>query len=288
MNKKLRKIITCTLMTSALCTILPTSNLLIVRTYASSTDGTKLKDINLNHGHIDFSSSDYTYEVNVSESVNKIKITAIPQVSASTVKIDDHTVNDSDCYTETVSLDKGKNTIDIKVKDNSSNCENIYILNIFRSTTINIPIISYKKNQWVFVNGHMQYIDASGNPLKNTWFWDGSIKKYHFLNNNGYMHTGWLFYNSRWYYLDENGIMLTGWQYLNGNWYYLSYGGEMITGWFEDSDGIWYYLDNNGIMLTGWILNNGKYYHLTSSGAMDHNKVVDGFKLGPDGAWIGR
>lgn len=387
MNRKIRKIIACTLTISALCTTSPVTNLFTVNAYASSTDGTKLKDINLNHGHINFSSSDHSYEVNVSQSIDEIEITALPKLSTSTVEIDGSTVDNCNGYAETVTLNNGKNTIDIKVidttnnktdtyklhvyrgsydddaylndlylsdgyisfnkdnssyyvsvdssvdtmkitakpededdtvtisgyevneddnyerkvtinkgmntfeikvKDESSDCEKVYTLNIFRGSSQNPSSTSNKRNQWVYVNGHMQYIDASGNPLKNTWFWDNSVKKYHFLNSSGYMHTGWLYYNSRWYYLNENGIMLTGWQYLNDSWYYLNYGGEMLTGWFKDKDGTWYYLDNNGNMLTGWIINNGKYYHLNNSGAMDYNELIDGFRLGSDGAWIGR
>ncbi|EHJ00894.1 cell wall binding repeat-containing protein [Clostridium sp. DL-VIII] len=254
MNKKIRKMITCTLIISALCTISPVTNLLTTKAYASSTHDTKLKDIDLNHGHIDFLSNDDTY---------------LNDLYLSDGYMSFNKDNTSYYVTAFSSVDNTKIRTKLKDEANLSNTSN-------------------KINQWVSLDGHMQYIDASGNPLKNTWFWDSNIKKYHFLNGNGYMHTGWLSYNSHWYYLDENGIMLTGWQYLNDNWYYLNYGGEMLTGWFKDNNGRWYFFDNNGTMLTGWIINNGKYYHLSNSGAMDYNQIIDGFRLGSDGAWIGR
>lgn len=40
----------------------------------------------------------------------------------------------------------------------------------------------------------------------------------------------------------------------------------MQTGWFKDKD--------------------GKFYYLNASGAMLKNTTVQGYKLGPSGAWI--
>ncbi|NFE75542.1 hypothetical protein FC758_17050, partial [Clostridium botulinum] len=39
-------------------------------------------------------------------------------------------------------------------------------------------------------------------------------------------------------------------------------------------------------MKTGWLNDNGTWYFLNASGKMLSNTVVDGYKLGANGAWI--
>ena len=62
--------------------------------------------------------------------------------------------------------------------------------------------------------------------------------------------------------------MVTGWCNVGTSWYYLDYDGAMKTGWFKDSD--------------------GKYYYLYQSGEMAVNTTISGYKLGNNGAWIGK
>jgi len=401
MNKKIKKVVVAAVTVSALCAIAPNKALMTTKAYASTSE-TQLKNIFLSDGDIDFSSSTYSYTVEVPRSVDEIKITAKPKDEDSTVEIDGTEVDEDDNYRETVDLDKGKNTIKIKVTDedddktrtytlhiyrgtHSSNRDDAYLdtlkventsidlsnsktsydvytkdsidevtikavpedksnivkidgttvdeddeyekdvdlkkgknafeikikdddndelktytLNIFRGDTNNntkqntdtntgaSTNTSIKANQWIYVNGQIQYNDGNGNPLKNTWFWDSSVGKYYYLDYNGYRKTGWLYNNSHWYYLDGNGAMLKGWQYINGAWYYLDDSGAMKTGWFRNYNGTWYYLNYSGKMKTGWMIDNGKYYYLNSDGAMAHDTVVSGFRLGSDGAWVGR
>ena len=69
----------------------------------------------------------------------------------------------------------------------------------------------------------------------------------------------------------------------------------MTVGWLNLS-GSWYYMDeeeggNNGRMVTGWKLVKGKWYYLSSDNGADNGKmlsdtIVDGYKVGADGAWI--
>ena len=59
----------------------------------------------------------------------------------------------------------------------------------------------------------------------------------------------------------------------------------MKTGWLNDN-GTWYYLQSNGAMKTGWLNDNGTWYYLNANGSMAANTVVDGYKLGANGAWI--
>jgi glucan-binding YG repeat protein len=39
-------------------------------------------------------------------------------------------------------------------------------------------------------------------------------------------------------------------------------------------------------MLTGWILDGGKYYYLYPDGSMASDTIINGYKVGSDGAWI--
>ena len=59
----------------------------------------------------------------------------------------------------------------------------------------------------------------------------------------------------------------------------------MKTGWLYDN-GAWYYLKESGAMATGWINDGGTWYYLNAAGAMLSNTTVNGYKLGPTGAWI--
>lgn len=115
---------------------------------------------------------------------------------------------------------------------------------------------SYPKDEWKKIN--------------NNWY---------FFNKEGYMSTGWVQIKDAWYYLDntdtENGgKMNTGWKYIGEQWYYFGIEeGEM-----------------QGKMSTGWKYISGKWYYLNpeagaNNGKMLFNTVVDGYTLGPDGAW---
>lgn len=77
-----------------------------------------------------------------------------------------------------------------------------------------------------------------------------------------------------------------GWQQKNGVWYNLSKEGTVNTGWFKDSDGEWYYLDKSGAMQKGWFKDlDGQWYYLNESGVMEHDKYIDGYYVGSNGAW---
>lgn len=115
---------------------------------------------------------------------------------------------------------------------------------------------SYPKDEWKKIN--------------NNWY---------FFNKEGYMSTGWVQIKDAWYYLDntdtENGgKMNTGWKYIGEQWYY-----------FGTEEG-----EMQGKMSTGWKYISGKWYYLNpeagaNNGKMLFNTVVDGYTLGPDGAW---
>lgn len=97
---------------------------------------------------------------------------------------------------------------------------------------------------------------------------------------------GWVLTKDNvWTYIIDDGTKKTGWLNSNGTWYYLAVNGAMATGWTNDN-GTWYYLDETGAMKTGWINYKNTWYYCDSSGAMLYDTIIDGYKLGLDGAWI--
>ena len=69
-----------------------------------------------------------------------------------------------------------------------------------------------------------------------------------------------------------------------GQWLYYE-NGKPITGW-KQVDGKWYYLDTAGLMQSGgWKQIGGKWYYLYADGSMAVSTKIDGYEVGPDGAW---
>jgi glucan-binding YG repeat protein len=207
------------------------------------------------------------YDLNLDENTSQVDITAEPDKSQYTVKINNKIVEDADKFMNTVTLKKGKNRIPIKLQDLENDKQRIYTLNLnvgkVEEVTTNKDI---KYNQWVFDNNVWRYNDSTGTSLKNTWFYDKNASKSYYLQADGTMAVGWFLNNGKWYYLDSSGAMQKGWVNTSGNWYYLNSEGIMQVGWFKDE--------------------NGKYYYLQDNGAMAKNAEVGGYKLGNDGAWI--
>lgn len=54
--------------------------------------------------------------------------------------------------------------------------------------------------------------------------------------------------------------------------------------WKENDIGWWY--EENDSYYTGWQNIDNKWYYFDSDGYMEHDTVIDGYKLGSDGAWI--
>lgn len=260
-----------------------TYKLNITRGSGSTTDNQDpvyLEKLSIDGSNVTLLKDKAIYDMQINPNVNEVKITAEPEDSDHKVTINGYEIDRYDDFEKRVALNNGKNEFTIKVEDKYNNDERTYVLNITRGVKAS--------NQWIEVNGKLQYVDALGNPLKNTWLLDRGIGKYYYLNGDGNKSVGWIYNNSRWYFLDSNGIMQTGWNFINGNWYYLESSGAMKTGWFKDYDGKWYYLNSNGAMTKGWFIYGNKYYHLGNSGAMDHDIVFEGYRLGSDGAWTGR
>ncbi|OAT80910.1 hypothetical protein A6P54_12955 [Bacillus sp. MKU004] len=145
----------------------------------------------------------------------------------------------------------------------------------------------YKENGslfkgWLNDKGSWYYLDDAG-VMQAGWL--KYINDWYYLNSSGAMETGWLKTGEEWYYLNASGVMETGWVKSGNTWYFLNASGAMETGWIK-SGSQWYFLNTNGSMQTGWIQTAGKWYFLYRNGAMAASAIVDGYKLGSDGAWI--
>ncbi|MCA1320499.1 5'-nucleotidase C-terminal domain-containing protein [Bacillus tianshenii] len=139
---------------------------------------------------------------------------------------------------------------------------------------------------WLQLGDRWYYLDAVNGDAKLGWFKVGN--KWYFLDKtNGDMYTGWVKIDGKWYLLGTDGDMKTGWVLSKNKWYYLDLtNGDMKTGWLKWNNK-WYYLDLvHGDMKIGWIQSGGKWYYLYKDGSMAVNTVIDGYKIGKDGAWI--
>ncbi|MCA1031408.1 leucine-rich repeat domain-containing protein [Bacillus timonensis] len=135
---------------------------------------------------------------------------------------------------------------------------------------------------WNLINGKWYFFNGSG-AMKTGWLQSGG--KWYFLTSSGHMATGWIKDGGSWYHLSASGAMSTGWVKDGASWYYLTGSGAMKTGWLF-SGSKWYHLQASGAMSVGWKKINNKWYYFYSQGHMAANTMIDGYKVGKDGAWI--
>jgi glucan-binding YG repeat protein len=223
-------------------------------TDASDYDSIYLDKLTVDGESISLSDSKVAYSYNIANSSTSAIIKALPaDEDNDEVTIAGTTVDSSDNFKKTVSLNVGDNKFEVETYNSDDNDRRIYTLNIIRAAaaaTVNtattqstaataVVNTAIKASQWVQVNGQWQYNDALGNPIKNSW-----------CKN---------------YYLLDTGYMATNWASIGGKWYFFG---------------------TDGAMKTGWIIDGGKYYYLNSDGSMASSTTISGYKLGSDGAWI--
>jgi len=291
----------------------------ITRGDASATlDDIHLDNLTVSEGELDFSKDENSYNVDLDESVKKIKIGAKPEDEEYLVTINGDEVNSDDDYEKSVSLNKGKNAIKVTVEDEVNDKKRTYTLTINRGkaedantgTDTNTANSTDKKTGWVETAAGWKYNDENGNAMKSSWLFDKEVGVYCYLNEDGLRKTGWLKDKDKWYMLNEKGAMLTGWykeevsaqsntsasnNTTNNtstektfNWYYLNTDGSMKTGWLLDG-GKWYYLNINGTMQKGWLINSNSKYYLADDGTMAiGTKTIDGkvYKFNTSGVLI--
>lgn len=256
-----------------------------------------LTSIYLSDGNINFSKNKTKYNVNVDEDVDKIIVRAKPDDDDDLVEINGDSVDEDGDYESTVKLDKGENNIEITVENDDETITYTLIINRggtseesddVTSNNINTGSDSFlynsgKQNSWITDNEKLMYIDGTGQPLKNKWWFDIDSGTDYYFDEQGYAKTGWAQIDGKWYLFNNNGQMQKGWVSNDGKWYYLNAAGVMITGWYKDSTGKWYYLSEDGSMKTGWLYNGESWYLLNSDGSMVTGKVlVDGVEYSFD------
>ena len=123
----------------------------------------------------------------------------------------------------------------------------------------------YAKNETLTLDGRVYRFDQNGYMLTGWVYWDGAWR-YH--NGAGAQVTGWVNLGGSWFYLTpETGAMVTSWQMVGDKWFFFASNGVMKTGWLYTS-GAWYYLDPSGSMHTGWLQMGSNWYFMGDSGAM--------------------
>ena len=240
-----------------------------------------MKDINIDDKSIGFDKNKRFYIIELDEDTEYMKLTTIREDPNYTVKVNDKQLSFNDDI-KIKFKGIGKYVINATVKDEETQRERVYNLNIYVGIPVSPDVTSsvkdkLKPNQWVLVNGRWTYNDSMGEPLKSTWLFDSKYQNYFYFNERGYMHTGWLLYEGNYYYLDNYGAMQRGWLKYNNNWYYLNNNGAMETGWLKYDDK-WYFFDNSGEMKTGWIVDDNKWYFLNYKGEMKTDWILDNKK----------
>ena len=118
---------------------------------------------------------------------------------------------------------------------------------------------------------------ASAAWYQNAWGW-------RWTDSNGrFVTMCWQKIKNVWYAFGPDGYMLVGFYEIDGTPYYFDASGAMATGW-KLIGGFWYYFRSNGAMARNcWVGN----YYLGSDGIMLTNTITpDGYRVGPNGAWI--
>ena len=218
-----------------------------------------LDDLTLDSGRvpIKFDKDTLSYNIGVNWDQEDVEIKARPRDEKYTVKIQGYKADEDTKYKKDIHLQYGLNIIKIVVTDLEYRIRT-YTLNITRGDSIN-----YSSNNTNLDLGNT----SNQNQLKsNQWVQESGYWKYYDSLGN-VLKDSWYYDKSydKNYYLKEDGTMALNWLNLNGEWYYLG---------------------QDGGMKTGWQYINGKYYYFGTNGIMLKNNIVDGYKLGDDGAWI--
>lgn len=211
-------------------------------------------DNNSGEVNINFNPKVTNYNVNVSSACDSVIIKATPEDEDNKVSINGDNVNSK--YAKRVNLNDGKNVINVKVdnsndysKDDNDYKNRVYTLNVYRGETSSTST----NNSNTDTSKTNQWVMTNGGWQYNDYL--GHPLKNQWYYDNGY---------GKWFFLDSEGYMKTGWTQLGPSWYYFN---------------------GDGSMVTGWIIYNGRYYYLDPNGVMQHDAVINGYRLGSDGAW---
>lgn len=220
-------------------------------------DDINLKSLTVDGNKISLSSSQAVYTYNTADNVKSVSIEAKPEDDDYQVTIDGDEVEDGDDYKKDISLDNGENDIKIELEDDNGN-DKEYILEINKGKSSLDAGAANETGNAVSANAQ------SSNPVH--------IEATASQNNT-----------------TITAIKANQWIQVSGKWQYNDLNGSPIKNqWFFDKNyGKWYYLGADGFMAENcWMLSGGKYYYLTSDGSMAVSAIINGYKVGADGAWI--
>lgn len=130
-NKLINRIIAISMAISVFSMIEPVKYSITTKdAHASDYVSVYLKNLSLNKSDIDFSEDIFFYNVKVDQDVDSIRITAKPKSDDASVSINGNFIDENDSYRETVNLERGNNTVKVKVTNDTE--YKIYTLNIVR------------------------------------------------------------------------------------------------------------------------------------------------------------
>lgn len=107
--------------------------------------------------------------------------------------------------------------------------------------------------------------------------------KTYIFDENGYMKTGWDYYNWCYYYMDASGAVQTGWVAVDGQWYYMNGEGVMQVGFLTLNDEIYFLDPSTGAMATGTFEFEGYRYQAQSDGRLIRGKKDGNVRYDRDG-----
>ena len=140
---------------------------------------------------------------------------------------------------------------------------------------------------WVNSDSVLWSYMENGKPVKNCWKIING--KYYYFYDDGIMAANTFVGND---YVDASGAWVPGYAsvgavgmvYRDGNYYFRFNDGSWACGWVY-LDGNWFYFGEDKAMATYWQWIDGQLYYFYENGIMAVNTWVDGFRLGPTGAW---
>ena len=308
MIKSIRNIIVAVVIIGVYATIEPKClNLITTKAYAEEKP--YLKDIYISGAYdIHFSKDVYSYVIDVDKYEDQILIKAKPGSSSDIVKINSQEVTKDDKYKENLTLDKGKNKVEIVVEDSKTKSITIYTVYVYRGgkDTVYLNDININDNNIGFDKHSNFYnieldqgtdiVDLKTIPEEGNYsitvngrkLEDNSIKlkfkgigKYTInieLKDEDTKRIGTYTLNI---YLgiavspnasdSINEILKPNqWVIVNGRWRYNDSAGKYLknTWFYENKYKSYFYFNSRGNMETGWIEDGGNSYYLNSIGEM--------------------
>lgn len=294
MNKKIRGLIAFSLVTANMLFTGGSNSFFATAAYASSDDADEIYELDIEDSDgnsIDlYSDDDYEDEVDddLDEGDTYYAESDTSKITINNDDVDDDYVRiiyDSDVYElgDSIKLKDGTNTIKVRVYDEEYDEDETYSSSDYTQFTLKVKYDGDSEEDSDDASSDDEDLSDTSVNSTDTSLNESSITQTittaptaptadtiqstdYVTSTASVLNNGWKYINNSWYYYYSDGTMASGWILSGGSWYYLDSTGKMLTGWFKDQDGSWYYL--------------------YESGAMAADTTIDGYKVGPSGAWI--